>query len=486
MKKWIPLCIALLGYCLVSPVAAQKEKVLLAKKLASRFEVLNKTERQKLVELAPFSFRPLLARYVEWASSFDSNSKYVNINTAYDMLTEVRPILFSTCRKEDTQAIVAALAKLGLKSEWRDTLESLLQSKGDQKGYIPSLVKDLRRLPLKGRDFSAALSAVSHSTHPLSVKFMLEALRDPKAGPAWRKSAFVHLAGMGGTEGVEAVRKARRVRSTCKLWYDRVDLIVAAHENLGNKKDDKGRTWMLFHSDILGNHSDLFVVEKLGSKWGRPLFTGVWTQPTWYMKAPSEFRGIPIKRLVSTEWIRIFPDDAEIRRDSDGDGLTDIVEARLGTDPNKADTDGDGIPDALDPCPNTAPRELGDTEKIIAACIEARFFDQDWVAPAVVLVDNVEPFELYGYPSTLIWGNAKNKSILEKFYSGGVNMIHFHKPNRNDNSSKEFIQYSDDHKRAATIISRYSGGLNGDGTEVTLVKIGDEWFVVELQGRYVS
>jgi hypothetical protein len=31
-------------------------------------------------------------------------------------------------------------------------------------------------------------------------------------------------------------------------------------------------------------------------------------------------------------------------------------------------------------------------------------------------------------------------------------------------------------KTARTVISRYSGGLNGDGMEVTLKKVGDEWF----------
>ena len=31
--------------------------------------------------------------------------------------------------------------------------------------------------------------------------------------------------------------------------------------------------------------------------------------------------------------------------DTDGDGLDDQLEARLGTDPNKKDTDGDGLQD---------------------------------------------------------------------------------------------------------------------------------------------
>ncbi len=45
---------------------------------------------------------------------------------------------------------------------------------------------------------------------------------------------------------------------------------------------------------------------------------------------------------------------AEVAADRDGDGLTDIEEARLGLDPAKADSDGDGLPDGVDPLPLTA------------------------------------------------------------------------------------------------------------------------------------
>ena len=43
-----------------------------------------------------------------------------------------------------------------------------------------------------------------------------------------------------------------------------------------------------------------------------------------------------------------------LRKDSDGDGLTDIVEAKFRTDPKNADTDGDGVPDNLDLNPRFA------------------------------------------------------------------------------------------------------------------------------------
>ena len=38
-------------------------------------------------------------------------------------------------------------------------------------------------------------------------------------------------------------------------------------------------------------------------------------------------------------------DDAACTLDTDGDGLTDLEEGLIGTDPNNPDTDGDGIED---------------------------------------------------------------------------------------------------------------------------------------------
>jgi len=227
----------------------------------------------------------------------------------------------------------------------------------------------LHALPFEDRRDSAAPTAVAHSSHPDAVRFMLEALRDPHAVAPWRREGFVHLAGTGGPDGVQAVRDARSKPGPRKPWWAHVDVafIAANKRYVAIKSDAKGRTWMLFNTGVFGNYSDLFVVQKLGSSWGRPMFTGAWDGRTFNDEAPASFRGIAIQKLLGSEWIKIFPDDAANRKDTDGDGLTDLVEARLGTDPLKADTDGDGVPDAVDPCPNGPVRPLGDDEQIVAA-----------------------------------------------------------------------------------------------------------------------
>ncbi len=49
----------------------------------------------------------------------------------------------------------------------------------------------------------------------------------------------------------------------------------------------------------------------------------------------------------------------DLRRDSDSDGLTDILESMLFTDPSKADSDGDGINDYSDAFPGIVESDIG-------------------------------------------------------------------------------------------------------------------------------
>jgi hypothetical protein len=77
---------------------------------------------------------------------------------------------------------------------------------------------------------------------------------------------------------------------------------------------------------------------------------------------------------------------ATLQRDSDGDGLTDLAEECLVTDPADPDTDHDGVPDGVDPLPQAASRPVPGPESLaLAAFFAAKGWNDrvgiGWPAP---------------------------------------------------------------------------------------------------------
>lgn len=469
----------------------------LARRLVDDFELLDDRERDLLIPLAREAIAPLLSRYAKWAKEYESLEAKRDSDTRdrgqtlYGLLEgDSGRRLDKMLTKADTPLLMDTIRQV--ESEWwRDrVLVPLLMKHGDVEQATPFFLDQLRKEKEPERG-SSSLEAISKSTHPEAVKFLVDALNNPKAPSEWRRAAFIHLAGTGGDAGVEAVRKAAPKLGPRPRWQTRVDPGANSRRSKPKEaKDSKGRTWVLFQSGVLGNYTDYFMAEKVGAKFGEPIFLGFYDGRTWGQEAPKEHRKIPMAKLVATEWVKLFPDDPEIRRDTDGDGLTDLVETRLGTDPKLPDTDKDGLRDDVDACPNAAPRALGDREKIVAAAVAAQFFENDWEVPAVISVEKVEPFEMAGYPDPLLWSVGRREGELGSMYGGGVNSISF-QPAIRDLDAKipagtDWLELSPDGKTAHTMIRRYSGGLNGEGVEVVLRKVGEDWFVTDLITRYVS
>jgi hypothetical protein len=79
---------------------------------------------------------------------------------------------------------------------------------------------------------------------------------------------------------------------------------------------------------------------------------------------------------------------AALRKDSDGDGLPNLVEKRFGTDPNNADTDGDGVRDDRDANPLGKPAPPGlDRAQLFQTAFTAVFGRETSFEPIIVLLD---------------------------------------------------------------------------------------------------
>ncbi|MBM3458222.1 MAG: PQQ-like beta-propeller repeat protein, partial [Armatimonadetes bacterium] len=452
----------------------------LATELVAHYELLDEAERQRLRALAPHVVQPLLARYVRWAleEAAMTRAERRQNSRVRSLLQDLEPDLRAAAGRPDTAALVRALSQLPSRNEWREPLERVLQARGDPAVYVSALVQNLRALPPNARYPCAALDAVARSSDPAGVAFLVEALRDPTAPTAWRQAAFYHLAGTGGDAGVAAVRAARPRRAPRPPWWERVRTLLDPKWKPQLATDNLGRSWALFDDAVLGNGRDLFIVEKTPAGWGRPLFTGVWIRRDGDSTEPKSVRGIPSEKVLKSDWVRLFPTDPRLRRDRDGDGLTDLVEQRLGTDPRRDDTDRDGLGDAVDPCPNAAPRRLGDDEQVIAAALEARFFLQEWCPPAVLEIPRVRPFEIYGYPNTLFWDSAAQRALTKHW---GVDILSL----AADRGSP-LIRYGPARKTARVLLCRDSNPQNADWYEYRLRKIGSEWFVVDVTLKGMS
>ena len=98
----------------------------------------------------------------------------------------------------------------------------------------------------------------------------------------------------------------------------------------------------------------------------------------------------------------------------------------------------------------------------------------------------MKPFEVYGYRGQVIWWREGHSNPLNAQYGGGVNDIGFSSVSARGGRKNSNIDFGVDRKSARTLLRRYSGQLAGEGVEVVLKKIGEEWFVVDMIGRYVS
>jgi hypothetical protein len=88
---------------------------------------------------------------------------------------------------------------------------------------------------------------------------------------------------------------------------------------------------------------------------------------------------------------------SELFRDTDSDGLTDVEEARLGTDPTNADTDGDGVPDGADPAPLGAAAPAGPADEVWLAAMR-EVVAKDVSGQLLITVTHGPRLDLRGVP----------------------------------------------------------------------------------------
>lgn len=208
-----------------------------------------------------------------------------------------------------------------------------------------------------------------------------------------------------------------------------------------------GDDWAVFVSDRLGDPNDLWLARGRDGKWIEFLFTGhqFSRQQEYSQNGPPKPGSCTIK--VEGDHIAISPPGkntaaelerlqkqmsdpklapdkrsrvqrqyyelsqktsnlldkaiplslAELRKDSDRDGLPDLIETRLGLNPFNADTDGDGVPDGKDANPLASSKQTSSPKAAILQAVFTALYGGDTSRdPILVILDRGEWQEFTG------------------------------------------------------------------------------------------
>jgi|GEM_PF-3662731 len=490
------------------PTTPEARRVL-ARELAEKFEQLDKKERDKLSSLGDDAFEPVLAKYLELCQAYDKLPENDQEYESMSMFSDLGEILGDITTKTHADIIIDIVTHGKYTRSSAGVLYSLFGKYAPEEVSIPYFVKALEGVEIPDFEFYSSFTYIARqyvlrSTHPAATEYLIRSLKSPKADPVIRFETYSNIASKS-SDAADAVIALQRKRFLLEPFADRLTSYIAdlseemdqafTKEPDFNKisTDGAGRTYGIFNLSFMGSYTDLWFAEKINGKWSNPKFTGTNIaiedgDSNEYLTSV-KLEGRTADQLLKDNWSSILDGSVQLSLDSDNDGLTDIVEKRFGTDPQKPDTDGDGAKDSIDPWPNASFRELNDAEQVLNAAFEARHFLQSFSGIALFRTpEDAEPFEMIGRVGQTIWHKSGSGHPLEYCFNQGIQFLGF--TEMNDDKSLPWldrvIKWNDDKTIAALQITRVSGGLNGDGFSVIVQKIKNKWVVVSLHQAWVS
>ena len=253
-------------------------------------------------------------------------------------------------------------------------------------------------------------------------------------------------------------------------------------------EDSEGGEWVVFPRSTLGGFDDLWLSHRdPGGEWGPGEFIGqIASEPSRPCNTPD------LPRLCAMRNGQLFIGDAagwidsvvltSIRLDRDGDGLTDLVEERIHTDPARADTDGDGLADPLDPAPNArTQRPTSEDDAVALALLRQTWLTADlppYRSPLVFIESRTAPeWRRKGGPTISVTSDETTPSLP----AGIERVILYWLPE----IDPQYWLSQLDERLPRSLLGNpertYVAMVSDSTMDVTVRKIAGEWYVVELR-----
>lgn len=403
-------------------------------------------------------------------------------------------------------------------------------------GYLPAapaLARRLGALDAAAPDAVAVavLDALAVLGGPSEADAAGAVLTAPGRSEEVKLHAFMALVGIGTPEALASATRALEERRARGLGRFTPPSSAAFRELVGKPVDEEararaveredfaewgrlgrgaesasatlpaGRSMVVFPDGRLGNQGDLWAQEVgrdgvLGESifLGGPV-PGPPCEEGCAIEAAVHEGTLSVRRKGLAANLRV--ELAAARRDSDGDGLTDHVEARLGTDPSQGDSDGDGIADAADPLPGSALREpVTEADQVNAAIFEQfHLFDEATAELAVFVGAAILPATGRRGPTLVVEPAALKAFKAERGLSGAAFITIG--PSDGDGApiAGEVAAYTGRSGGRARVldprdrvyeVSIYRGPLSAAGYEVVVRKTERGWLIRSLRQTWVS
>ena len=316
-----------------------------------------------------------------------------------------------------------------------------------------------------------------------AVEVLLDCLTSDKTDCKLKQNALTALGRIGTEPAIEAIKKfdtwsRKRYTEPQQFKMGRQEYAIDHFQSsdvqpLVQVKDKDNKTWAII---ILSRYGglDLWLTSSLENNvWSEPIFLNLPDFPGLSMSRTERENAIG-KLQVEGDVLKIIYNNVtyETRisdqlKDTDKDGLPDIVEARFLTDAKNPDSDGDGVADGKDSNPLTPKqKDANDTMEIRQAVFSALFATSN-SRNAIVIVDRGEfaEQEYYGFAGAVLRAPSHREGFV--------------------NVTSIDIRYQSKTEATARI-SDWEGNMAASVHEVKLKKINGKWVVIEFQLTRIS
>lgn len=342
------------------------------------------------------------------------------------------------------------------------------------------------RYGLRIRDEDPSLQAIKQldmAGSEEAVNVLLEFLTHNRMNRKLKQHALISLGRIGTEPAIEAVKKFESLSK--KRFSELQTFQMGLQENaidhfapypaepLARTTYSENKTWALLPLNRYGQ-VDLWLTSlNKDNQWSWPIFLNLpgfpeprrLSETTWNIQCQLEIEGDSLRiKCDSKTYESLISDHL---KDTDKDGLPDIVEARFLTDPNNPDSDEDGLFDGKDSNPLTPKHKQTDDITEIRQAVFSVLFATSNSQNTIVIVERDEfaKQEYYGFGGVVL--------RAPKSRDGFVNVTSIN------------IKYQSNDAATATIRD-WEASEAASVHEAKLKKINGKWVVVEFRLTRIS